>query len=345
MIAPFTAAVRAVEPPASTYDQPDRIVAIAGILGEYELYVELLQNVALIDENLHWIGGRAHLVILGNLIGEGAGVMKALDLTRELEKEASEAGGMVHLLLGFTEYQLLHRNPSVVNPVIYENLATDHDDQGKREFVERGVQEILSRFPDAPHPERLRAEYENRSEMMLYPGSVQFLAQFAPGTELGDWLRSRNILIRIGDYLFSHSGLSLKFMDTPLAQLNDEMRASLAKESLALRLDIDQLDPIWWREIATEPETKMQRIVEEILAHTKARAQIIGLNNGQNIPTHAGVGARVYFVDSGMRDSQLESEDFRLSGLEIARETFTLLWGRDRIDAPAPGAIPVRKND
>jgi hypothetical protein len=45
----------------------DRIVAIGDVHGSYDKFVTLLKGTGLVDESLSWIGGEAHLVMVGIL--------------------------------------------------------------------------------------------------------------------------------------------------------------------------------------------------------------------------------------------------------------------------------------
>lgn len=335
----FAPRAGAAEPPPTTYDAPDRIVVVSDILGELGLFAQLLRNAELIDDDDRWIGGEAHLVILGNVVGWGQGVLPAMDLIRSLEAQAADAGGMVHMLLGYGEIQLLHRDIAVVDPANYAHLATDDSDQKIREFTERGVKEVLSRFPDAPYPDRLRAEYERMMEFEMKPGGVEFLELFNPGTKLGDWLRSRNVIIRIGDLIYSHGGLSPKYADIPLQEINDETRAELATDSLLLQKDIDIAHPSWWRDMAAKTEVEMQRTVNSVLSQVGARAMVVGVNQPR-LATRDGLGGRAFFVDSGMRAHQLREADRKLSALEIMGEKYTLLWDDSRVNATTPPPAP-----
>ncbi len=340
----FTGAPRALaaDPPPTTYEVPSRIVVVSDILGEFGLFVDVLRIAKLIDDDNEWIGGEAHLVILGNIVGFGQGVLPSFDLIMELESEAERAGGMVHLLLGYGEIQLLHRDAGIVDPANYAHLATDDSNKKIDEFTERGVQEVLSRFPGAPYPDRLRAEYERMMDMEMKPGGVEFLELFEPGTKYGDWLRSRNVIIRIGDLIYSHGGLSPKFVEIPLQQINDETRADLAKDTLLLQKDIDIAHPSWWRDMTAKTETEMQRVVEEVLAEAQARALVVGINQPR-LATRDGLGGRAFFVDSGMRSHQNREADRRLSSLEIVGEKYTLLWDDTRVNATTPPPNPPKK--
>ena len=86
--------------PAGQEAAAERLVAIADIHGGFEPFVSILTAAKLIDAQRHWIGGKTILVQTGDITDRGPGVREALDLLMTLEKEASAAGGKVHITLG-----------------------------------------------------------------------------------------------------------------------------------------------------------------------------------------------------------------------------------------------------
>jgi hypothetical protein len=51
----------------------EKIIAIGDLHGDYDHFVLILKNpkVGLVDENLHWTGGRTHLVQTGDILDRG----------------------------------------------------------------------------------------------------------------------------------------------------------------------------------------------------------------------------------------------------------------------------------
>src|SRR5215469_10729313 len=78
----------------------ERVVAVGDVHGDYEQLVAVLKTAALIDDQLNWTGGKTHLVQNGDLLDRGPDSRKAMDLLIRLEKQAGEAGGYVHALIG-----------------------------------------------------------------------------------------------------------------------------------------------------------------------------------------------------------------------------------------------------
>ncbi len=97
-------------PQKSIFTDVANIVALSDIHGQYDLAVEILQNNGIIDEDLNWNFGNGHMVIVGDIFDRGPKVTEVLWLVYELEKQAKEAGGFVHFLLGNHEYMVLHKD-------------------------------------------------------------------------------------------------------------------------------------------------------------------------------------------------------------------------------------------
>lgn len=97
-------------PQKSIFMDVSNIVALSDIHGQYDLTVEILQNNGIIDEKLNWNFGSGHLVIAGDIFDRGPKVTEVLWLVYTLEKQAKEAGGFVHFLLGNHEYMVLHKD-------------------------------------------------------------------------------------------------------------------------------------------------------------------------------------------------------------------------------------------
>ena len=67
-----------------------KIVAVGDIHGAYKNFVKILKGTELIDNDLHWIGGKTHLVQTGDIMDRGPGAKRVFDLLMRLEKEAEE---------------------------------------------------------------------------------------------------------------------------------------------------------------------------------------------------------------------------------------------------------------
>jgi hypothetical protein len=98
-----------------SFENVDSISVVSDIHGEYETYLKLLKATGIIDDKLHWKFGKGHLVILGDIFDRGGMVTELLWHLFGLEKQAADAGGMVHILLGNHEIMVLSENLNYMN--------------------------------------------------------------------------------------------------------------------------------------------------------------------------------------------------------------------------------------
>ncbi|MCW8831268.1 MAG: metallophosphoesterase [Gammaproteobacteria bacterium] len=96
----------------SSWTDIDRIVAVGDVHGDYDQFVKTLRAANVINTNNKWIGGKTHLVQIGDILDRGPDSRKVMDLLMELETQALVAGGYIHALIGnheaMVKYQDLH---------------------------------------------------------------------------------------------------------------------------------------------------------------------------------------------------------------------------------------------
>ena len=99
----------------SSYRNVDSLFVIGDVHGRYEQLINLLQNSKIIDEDLNWIAGKAHIIFLGDLFDRGQDVTKVLWFIYTLEEKAAAAKGKVHLVLGNHEIMTMTKDLRYVN--------------------------------------------------------------------------------------------------------------------------------------------------------------------------------------------------------------------------------------
>lgn len=117
--------------------------------------------------------------------------------------------------------------------------------------------------------------YENADTLKLDYGKW-----YANNTELGRWLRTKNGVEKIGNYLFVHAGMSKNFPKKySLQEINDNIRKSIDKNYAKEEDQRDDIfigieSPIWYRGVAKNDED--QKDIEKTLDNYKATKMIIG---------------------------------------------------------------------
>lgn len=133
----------------------------------------------------------------------------------------------------------------------------------------------------------VRRKYRHNADSL----QVAYAQWYAPDTELGRWLRTKNVIERIGRTLFVHGGISPQILAQHLSleQLNDLTRQGLdAPNHHALRgpaklISRSELSPDWYRGIALQ-ETSTQH-VQHVLRNYGAKTLVIGHTPSEQIHT------------------------------------------------------------
>jgi hypothetical protein len=97
------------------YTGVDSMGIITDIHGEYKTYLNLLKAMGIIDRSLNWKFGRGHLVVIGDTFDRGDMVTEVFWHLFGLEKQAANAGGQVHMLLGNHEFLVLNKNLNYIS--------------------------------------------------------------------------------------------------------------------------------------------------------------------------------------------------------------------------------------
>lgn len=172
----------------------ETIIAMGDIHGDYDLCVKLFEIAGLIDKNQNWIGGKTHVVQVGDQIdrcrpfdgvachqdnvtmNDEASDIKILKFFTKLDKQARKVGGKVISLLG---------NHELLNVV------------GEMGYVSKYG---LDEFSDYEDPQNSNLIFKSGEEARKYA--------FKPGNEYGKFLGCTRLgSVIIGSHLFVHAGI------------------------------------------------------------------------------------------------------------------------------------------
>lgn len=196
-----------------------RIVAVSDVHGAYDSLVSVLKAARLVDDKLAWSGGRATLVVVGDVLDRGSGSRRVLELLMRLEGEASAAGGRAQLVLGNHEVMNLTGELGYVASEDYAAYAAEES------AAERAA--ALARFraghPGAGGDDTLAADFARRYP----PGFFAQRAAFASGGRFGAWLTRQPVLLVLGDTVFVHGGLPAGLAGKSPADVNAAYAAAL----------------------------------------------------------------------------------------------------------------------
>jgi len=331
------AAWAGAEPPWHWEDVP-RVVAVGDIHGAYDRLVAMLTEAGVIDAQRAWAGDRAHLVSLGDTVDRGPDSRKVLDLLMRLEREAKEAGGRVHLVLGNHEVMNLVGDLRYVSDEEYRAFADDESPADR----ERAWERFRQRQAEGESTDDSRVAFEESYP----PGFFGLLAAFSPDGVYGSWLLQRNVLVRIDGTAFVHGGLSREVGELDGDELNRRAMGQL-REYLALVEQLVERDvlapetgyaerrelihqelgtadgelgdlgrrflevseealvfrrdgPLWYRGTADAEEASEQPVLERALASLGAERVAVGHSPTPDGRIRTRLGGRALLIDAGM---------------------------------------------
>jgi hypothetical protein len=168
-----------------------------------------------------------------------------------------------------------------------ENEAVQH---GGKVHLILGNHEILNLKGNYNN---VRNKYFKNSDAL----NLEYKKWYAPDTELGKWLRSKNCIEKIGEYLFVHGGISSAFPKNKytITEINDNIRQridSIYNEGeMSKDIFIGWGSPLWYRGLVESKESLEE--VEQTLVAFGSSKMILGhtevdeinyLYNGKIIP-------------------------------------------------------------
>ena len=259
----FTVSLRDSIPLApQVYALPQKLIAISDIEGNFNAFYSFLISNKVMDAQYNWTFGKGHLVLNGDFVDRGKQVTAVLWLIYMLEEKAEKQGGKVHFIIGNHEVM---------------NLA------GQAHYVDNKYIEVAKQL----------SQKEDWDEAYLY--------LYNRHTVLGKWLRSKNVMEKIGNYLFVHAGLSTKLVEEELTidQVN-KIAQKYYGQQLTEKPENEQeyvvlssiYSPYWYRGLAlafkyklyflftrpfgTRPTEAEQADVDQVLNYYQVQKVIIG---------------------------------------------------------------------
>ncbi|MBN2206247.1 MAG: metallophosphoesterase [Candidatus Aminicenantes bacterium] len=303
----------------------ERIVAVGDLHGDYDNFVDIMKATGMVDERLHWAGGRTHFVQTGDILDRGPAARKILEFLMRIEVEAALDGGKVHVLLG--NHEALNLAGIAFDYPGYVNV-----DQFLSFLPAEYKDRLVSR---APASEVERAAYWAKILRSDKEAQAAYTRAFVE--DFGPWLLKRNCVEKINDVVFVHGGISLKYAGWDLAKINAVLRDELSFLSepvknpriLALfrpQIVYDRIGPLWYRDLAQRDETEFAPEVDRILALLGARAMIVAHSPQIGSPIAleymSRFQKRIWVIDTGITAAY----GGRLSALIIDKGQFSV-WG------------------
>jgi hypothetical protein len=171
------------------YAMPNDIAVISDLEGDAAFFNEWARLAGVTDENGNWAFGDGHLVIAGDSVDRGRQVFDLLWHLYQLQQQAFDAGGRVHMLIGN------HEQYAFVSQI--KSVETEH---------------------------LWAASQINKTHAGLAAVSpLGYADVYSEKTILGKWLLAQPVVLKLGDILFTHGGISptLLAADLSLTEINN----------------------------------------------------------------------------------------------------------------------------
>jgi hypothetical protein len=269
-----------------------RIVAVGDLHGDYEAYSAILMDAGLIDARGKWAGGNAVLVQTGDVPDRGPDTKKIIEHLMKLEKAARKKGGVVIALIGNHEAMNVTGDLRYVTPEEYAAFRTGKSKRLRDRYFAEHIGALRARYGAELDDDAVRAKFEADAPL----GYIEHRLAWAPTGKVGVWVASHDAVVKIGDTVFAHGGISDPWAAKSIAATNAEIRAALKGEGPSGVLE-DENGPLWYRG-NTEETPAAASEAARVLAVLGARRLVIG-----HTPTTRGIRAlheaRVIMIDTG----------------------------------------------
>jgi hypothetical protein len=195
-----------------------RVVAFGDVHGAYQDWTTLLSELGVIDTDFNWSGGDTHLVSLGDLVDRGPDSRKVVELLIKLDKQADQAGGAVHMVLGNHEVMVMSGDLEYVSPAEFAAFAADETQEERDALFAQ-----YRRFsPDGEEPV-IRQRFDEQ-----YPaGFIALRKAFSQEGALGRWLIEQPFVIKVNDKVYMHGGIASSASEESLVELNQKAQGEL----------------------------------------------------------------------------------------------------------------------
>ncbi|MGA8622008.1 MAG: metallophosphoesterase [Candidatus Sulfotelmatobacter sp.] len=272
---------------ASPDKAPQRLVGVGDVHGDFGDFCLILRRTDLVDDQNHWIGANATLVQTGDLVDRGPKDREAMDLLIEIDKEASKTGGRVVPLLGNHEVMNVLSDLRYVPPQNYAAFADGESEKRRKKAYDEyaawysGHEKLLATIKQPVLPATEEAW------MAEHPaGFLEYREAFSPNGKYEKWVRQHAAVVRIGDVIFLHGGISPNLISVQLDQINSQVREEIeefdkTKQDLVSRKVISSFFNLQEIAVAVQSELMAERIAETPpnAEYHNRLARLLGVNN------------------------------------------------------------------
>ena len=290
---------------------PLRIVAVGDLHGDFDAWRQIALKANLIDSRNRWAGGKSILVQMGDITDRGPDSLKIISHLMKLQGQASSAGGRVIVLVGNHEAMNMTGDLRYVSAGEYAAFANAESAQLRERFYAATKTAIAAAYR-ARSPtmtdDAVRAAWLAQTPL----GMLEHQAAWSPSGRLGRWTIGNPAIAKVGDTIFVHGGISVRFSATPFQVINRSVAAALkARDDSESSILYDPFGPLWYRGLVTRKVDAEQpnafpvgypsiddeltaalqtnRAHRMVIAHTPRLAGIVISNGGRLVRVDTGI--------------------------------------------------------
>jgi hypothetical protein len=293
---------------------PQRIIAVGDLHGDYAAWQTIARAAGVMDGNGQWAGGSTILVQLGDVTDREPDSLKIVRSLQQLQKEAPHKGGKAIVVLGNHEAMNLIGDNRYTTAGEYAAFA-DAQSAARRDRVydaNRAKLEAAARSTNpSATPDQIRAAW-----MAEHPlGWVEHRLAWGPSGDLGKWATGNPAILKIGNTLFAHGGISAEYAKQSMDAVNARVASAMtAGDDSSTSVLTDPLGPLWYRGLVqpdgdaqairaamkppAPPKTQEQELTAVLAAYGAQRLVIAHTPSLQGIQITNG--ARLARIDTGI---------------------------------------------
>lgn len=219
------------------------------------------------------------ILVISDIEGNWFSFSKLLQNGKVMDENFNWIFGKGHLVL-LGDFMDRGLNVTQILWLIYK-LEDEAAKQGGKVHFILGNHEIMNLVGMTYH---VRSKYKKLSKKLKVDYSNYL---YGDNSELGKWLRSKNTIERIGDYLFVHGGISPRMykkqlnMDTINERVRNYNKITDEEEKDELRFGNNS--PLWYRGYTRDREDNIKEYIDSILVYYHVKKIIVGHTCRSNI--------------------------------------------------------------
>lgn len=249
----------------------ERIIVIGDLHGDWKVTKEIFLKSKLIDMNFKWIAEPKNTIVVqvGDIVDRGGRPDTIGDECSELK------------IMDFLDE--CHSKAKLYGGGVYCILG-NHE-----------IMNVVGNF-----------SYSTPMSIQCFGGVEERKEKFRPGGVIARrFACTRNVVLKVGDFLFVHAGIMPKHLTKDIKQINDEMRdylnspgAKYSKEFSDYFLAFEGI--LWNRQLAIgNPDCNA---LQKVLNHFKVGSMIVG-HTVQEQGINSKCDRKIWKVDTGMSEA------------------------------------------